>query len=265
METEFHIAQVGASVVLTVETREDAVEIATGLDKVRRWFGKTFKVAKHGKRRRLATEPTNTAILLSDKEQLIQFGDKFQKAYNLSDASLAYQRNLNMTLWTPLSHAHAATDNLWPAQFPSQLGGSLLQWYWVPQDMELPPWMWVASAHLAEIEVHGAARVPYYAPDKYGQRETKAVKGSRSLQDARDRVKDLKRVSLRSMMGKQFNNLSQEDDLVGMVYLAFLLDKHRDELIKFLTRPPCGQVWTRWKKCFGKNAEEMDHELKAWL
>ncbi len=266
MEAEFHIGQVGSSRVLTVETREDAIEIATSLDKVRKWFGKTFEVKKHGDRRDLETNPMNRAIVLSDKEQLVAFGDKFKEKYQFTDSQLKYERALNQALWSPLSHAHAMSDVLWKNQLPSQLGGNLLKWYFVKQEgLELPPWMWVASAHLGEIEATGVARVPYIAPSNYGQVETKENRGTRSLTDARDRVKEQNGASLRGLMGKPFNALTPEDDVAGMVYFTFLLEKYKPQLLKFLTARPCGNLFVRFKKFFSKPMEEFDHEFKEWL
>ncbi|MFT7619800.1 MAG: hypothetical protein ACI97A_003457 [Planctomycetota bacterium] len=265
MEEKFHIAQVGSCRVLTIGEREDAFELATTLDKVRKWFGKTFEVKKHGDRRDLETRPLNRAVVLQDLEMLGKFGERNKKKYNLNDVSLRYQRALNQTLWSPLSHAHARSDILWKNQFPSQLGGNMLSWFFVKEDIDLPAWMWVASAHLAEIEVTGQARVPYFAPDKYGAVEIKENRAGRGMSDAKDRVKEMKSVSLRALMGKPFNGLTPKDDVLGMVYLTFLLEKYKPQLLKFLTARPCGSLWVRFDKFFPKKLEEVDNEFKAWL
>lgn len=265
MESKFHIGQVGSCIVLTVGEHEDAIEIAKSLDVVRKWFGKTFEVEKHGDRRDLETKPVNRAILLEDMEMLVKFGDLHMKKLNLNESSLKYQRALNQTLWMPLSHAHAKSDILWKNQFPSQLGGNMLAWYFVKEDIDLPPWMWVASAHLAEIEATGQARVPYFSPSQYGQVEVKENRAARGMSGAREHVKELKRVSLRALMGKPFNGLSPEDDVVGMVYMHFLLEKYKPQLLKFLTAKPCGNLWIRFDKFFPKKLEEVDQEFKAWL
>ncbi len=265
MDCKIHIAQVGSSLVYTVDSREDALELATTLDKVRKWFCKTFEVSTHGRFRKLETKPMNTAIVLNDMDQLIEFGTKKQNAYGLSEARMKYERKNKQTLWRPLGHAHIKSDTIWKNQFPSQLGGNMMAYYFVREDIDLPAWMWVASAHLAEVAVMGSARVPYFAPSKYDQKRVEESRAPRNLSDARDAAKGVSSNSLRALMGKTYNGLTAEDDAVGMVYMTFLLEVYKPQLLKFITARPCGSLFQRFKKFFPKSLEEIDGEFKAWL
>ena len=268
MGLRFHGHQVEASICYSVLGRESAIDMAKDLAKARAWFCKTFETDKNGPRRNLAKSPFNTAVVLGDKEELGKFAEAYAKQYGVTEQQLDYNLRLNMMTWRELGHAHNSGETIWRYQLVSQLGGRLIDYIW-HGGFERPPWIWIASAHHAEIAVYETAKVPYVAESKYGERSARENPKARSISDARARVKDMvkskERISIRELMGRPFNGMTQQDDDVGLVLFQYLLEVHKEGFYKFLMGPKSGNLWDRWDRYIGKSLEVVEGEFKAWL
>ncbi len=266
--SEFHGAEKGTALVFSCLGRSEAMGTAESLVKARAWFCETFKTAEHGRRRNLADAPGSLTLIVQNQRQLEKFADTYRGPYQISGDDIAFQIRLKMILWRDLGHAHQADDNLWRHQIVSQLGGRLMQWYW-HEGSDLPAWLWIASAHHAEVAVFGGARVPYVARTEYDDPTADEAVTSRDIRRAREMVKDLvkqkKSVSIRTLFGKPFNGMTKDDDNVGLVLMQFLLEKHEEAFLKFLSGTRSGNVWERWDSYLGKSMEDIEGEFKSWL
>jgi len=70
---------------------------------------------------------------------------------------------------------------------------------------------------------------------------------------------------LRVLCSKSLNELTQEHDLVCVVYLSFLLECHREAFLDLLSQPGSHELPDRFLRHFGKTMEEIDRLFREWL
>ena len=72
---------------------------------------------------------------------------------------------------------------------------------------------------------------------------------------------------LRAMMSKDMNELTQEMDTLGTVYLLYLIENHKETWLEFLTKaaPKAQNVRERFEHHFKMTFEEMDLAFRKWL
>ncbi len=66
-------------------------------------------------------------------------------------------------------------------------------------------------------------------------------------------------------MQKKINELTQELDLLGTLYMAFFLEEHREAWLDFLSRTGPGKQDKRFQKHFEMTFEAMDKLFQQWL
>lgn len=265
---EMHAAEKGCSRVISCLGREEAMAMAENMVKARAWFCSTFETATHGRRKDLDQNPQSLTVIVPNQVTLEKFADSYRGVFGIKGEDIGFTIRLKMVLWTDFGHAHQADDNIFRNQVVSQLGGRMLQWYW-HEGFDLPAWIWIASAHHAEIAVFGGARVPYVARSEYDDPSADENVSSRDIRHARERVKEMakakKGLSIRTLFGKPFNAMTKEDDDVGLVLMEYLLEKEKEPFLKFLSGPKTGNVWERWERYFKKSMEQVEGDFKAWL
>ncbi|MCA9320519.1 MAG: hypothetical protein KDB53_07280, partial [Planctomycetes bacterium] len=265
-----HAAVVGSSHVFAVQGRDVAKEMAKDLDHARNWFCDTFEVGEKSRLdiRNLRTEPQSFAYVLSDQIALSSFADEYKKDLKMDDQNLAFTLPRKHCLWRDLGHAIHTGETLWKNYLVSQLGGSLLDWYW-HRGFERPAFLWVGSAHLVEAAVYGAARTQYVAEDKYARTSETPATQRRGISDAKDAARDLLRSKslepLSRVFFKTFNELTVSDDIMGVAFLQWCLEERKEILFKFLSGSPSGNLRERFDRTFGAKFDEVDKDFHAWL
>ena len=261
-----HTARVGACRVYSVLGRESAVQVATRLYKVRRWFVERFHVETT--RLPLDREPESVIYVLTDQAALSRFVEAYKAELGMKDADLALSLPLKHALWADLGHAIHVGEPIWDAHLVSQLGGSLMNWYW-HRGYHLHDWIWNAAAHLAEIAVFGRARVQYVARDRYARSAERGALSGRSIDDFKAAIKEAyeaKEASgLRELFGKHWNALTATDDVMGVALMEFFFERHEEEWLCFLRRTPSKRFETGFKKCFDVTPEDLEQEFERWL
>ncbi|HGY91368.1 MAG TPA: hypothetical protein ENK43_09370 [Planctomycetes bacterium] len=263
-----HGAMKGAVRVIHVQGRESAQETAQELDQARNWFCDTFQVGPKSRPdiRRLREEPFSFHYVLSDEAELARFAEAYKDKFKFQDLALTLPRK--HALWPDMGHAIHLGESLWRNYLVAQLGGTLMQWYW-HRGFPLPAWIWVASAHHAEIAVFGQARTQYVTRAKYDRTTNPPGLDRRNLSAAKEDLRDLyeaKEVkSIRELFAKSFNELDSSDDLFGVVLFDWFVKERSKAWFGFLSGPKSGALQKRFEKYFGGKFEKVERDFKAWV
>jgi len=260
-----HAAKAGPCEVYCYLGREEAQEAAERQLKARQWFVATFEVKQ--RRRMLETSPTKVDWVLSGDASFQKYLDHMRKRgmsqgqYNLSLRTGNYAAGFFYC-------GHLGRE-AWKWSLVSHMGLAMMRAFWVGG--ETPAWITVASGHHAELNVMGDVRVQWVHIGAYDQEVKIPELRGHSMKEIKEAVlsyyRDHEMPSLRAMMSKDMNELTQEIDTLGTVYLLFFLEEHKETWLDFLTQPaPKAQnVRERFEHHFKMTFEAMDLKFREWL
>lgn len=268
IDIKAHGARIGANVVVCYQGRQVAEKNAMRLDQVRRWFVKAFK-AEHTD---LDEGPESWHYILESRGDLGAFGRKYETELGLSKERVDFYMKTGSIPYGRLDHAVDTARTQWKEALVSQLGGRLLERFYWNGGFEMPDWMFIASAHHAEIAVFGEAVIWYIAPDEYGRREEVRTDKGRSVATVKTALKDMAKrgrlPTLEQLFRARTNTMTADLDTMGIGYLAFLLENHLDAWLGFITgmSSQAGEKCeTRFRRYFGKGYAQIHEEFRGWL
>lgn len=258
-----HVGQVGACRVYCHLGRKEAEESAANIDKARQWYVKTFEIDVAS--RPLDREPIAVNYVLDEQASLQRFVDSYTEL-GFDPASLALSLPRMHATWSSFGFVIHTGENLWRQHLVSQMGGNMANKNW-HNGFLLPDWVWTACAHHAEIAVFGRAQVQYVAPDRYGRASAVPLHAVTSIDGWRELMRDAYQSgdvsSLRELFRKHFNELTATDDIMGVTFLAYLLDERKQSWLDFL-RKSGSTVETHFARHLG-DWSQVEHDFKQWL
>jgi len=262
-----HAALVGTSRVFCYLGRNEATAAAERQEKARAWFVKEFEVAK--RRSWLVKYPGKIDWVLSGEAAFKRYMDKRGRAgKSKAGYDLALKTgNTNSGFW----YVGHLGKEAWKYSLVSSMGMAMMDTYWVKKSQGVPDWLGVAASHHAEIAVFGDVRVQWMHVKAYDQTVKIPEADGRTMKEIKQVLRDLYKSQpmppLRSMMSKDMNELTQELDLLGTVYLLFFLEEHKETWLDFLTKPSPDEhnVRERFEYHFKMTYEDMDREFLKWL
>jgi len=231
------------------------------------WFVKAFDVAK--RRSWLVKYPGKIDWVLSGDEAFKRYLDKRGRA---GRSKAGYELSLRTgNTASGFNYVGHLGKEAWKHSLVSHMGMAMMDAYWVRKGYRVPAWIRVASAHHAELAVFGDVRVQWVHVKAYDQKVKIPELEGHSMKEIKQAVRDYYQnepmPSLRSMMSKDMNELTQELDTLGTVYLLFFLEEHKETWLNFLTTPiPEEQnVRERFERHFKMTFEDMDRKFAEWL
>ncbi|MEE9392997.1 MAG: hypothetical protein V3W41_10870 [Planctomycetota bacterium] len=261
-----HAAREGSISVFSVLGRESAQEHLENLSKARAWFVETFCVSEKSKE--LLVKPHCRKYILTDVSSLDQFAGVFAKKYKISGDAAAFALSAGHLTWVGLGHATSLRHPLWTPLLISQIGGDMLNYAW-KGDIDVPPWLWVACAHSAEFNIFDQARVQYIGQDPYGRKTDPPKLKGRKFRDIKSDLRDHYRAkevpALQVLFIRSFNELNGPMNIMGIVLMRYLLEKHKEQLLAFIGGKPAGPMKQRFKHYFKTSFTAMDHEFRTWV
>ena len=256
-----HAGQAGTCKVYCYLGREEAREAAERQQKARTWFIETFDVMK--RRPLIRRFPAKIDWVLSGEAAFLKF-----LSGRVSGRQYALSRKTGNHAAGFFYCGHLGKE-AWKWSLVSHMGLAMMRAYWVGGP--IPAWIMVASGHQAEMAVMGDVRVQWVHIGAYDQDVKIPQLRGHAMKEIKAAVREYYQnqpmPGLRVMMSKDMNELTQELDTLGVVYLSYLMENHKETWLDFLTKPvlKANNVRERFEHHFKMTFEEMDQKFRKWL
>lgn len=260
---ELHAAQTDSTYLFGPYARDTAYAMAVRQKRAREWFVKTFDVEKHKKT--LIKRPHLVDYVFTSKEAFKKFLDKnrrfarSQASYEQCQKTGNFCSGANYGAW---NHGEGM-----PWRLASSAGMRMSNMYW--RGGPDPDWLSVAIAHHTEIAILGDIRVQWVHVGGYGNEKPVPELKGRGMKELKSTLIEVygntPMPGLRALMSKDMNELNDRLDLLGTVYLKYLLENHREKLIQFMIKPKGKNRVERFEAHFGMTFEALDQQFRAWL
>jgi hypothetical protein len=259
-----HAAAAGACRVFAVLPRAKTVEIAQKVHATREWFAKTFEVDPKD----AVAKPAADFYVLSGQAALERFIVAYAGAIKLPPAQSKLGVTFGSVPYGGLSRVVHTQIDTWQHIVVSGLGAGLTVARW-RAGVPLPEWLPIAIGHHAEIAILDAATVHFNAPDEYGRTSEAPDDGGRDIKGMKASLKAAlakpNGPSLRRLMSARLNDMTPDLDTLGVVFLLYLLEVKKPELLRFVKEGRGTQLEARFAEAFGGNYEVIERELHAWI
>jgi GNAT superfamily N-acetyltransferase len=258
-------AGVGESRVVATFGRKGCIEHAKELEKAREYFIETFRP----ERRRALMGSRMIFYVLRETTDFEAFLDKGADSLHSARPSyLKFARPTGVMSWGFVNQVIHQQRGAWKEANVARVGMAMMDNEWTGR-VSCPDWIGIASAHLAEIAVYGAAKTWWVAQSRYADQEDERTSEGRTLDMAkvyvREKMKKMRTPVMRSLFGKKTNQMTVFDDQLGIVLMSYFLEKHEDGILDYLFGKIETDIGKRFEAVFGHSFEEEEKLFRAWL